>query len=146
MAEDHRAETIYFETDRYFEDVDLFNCTCVVEYVNAGGEARLYPVTLKDIDSLKETGRMLLAWNIGNEATAYSGTLRFSLIFYRIDEDNHSFLYALHTLPAEGNILNGMEYTPDQEKEKDDYYSISETHYASLLSIINQKNVYWVDV
>ena len=49
MAEDHRAETVYFEVDRYFEDVDLFNCTCIIEYINGGGHPRIYPVTLKDL-------------------------------------------------------------------------------------------------
>ena len=31
---DHKAETIYFEIDRYFDDEDLSTHTCVIQFVN----------------------------------------------------------------------------------------------------------------
>ena len=31
---DHKAETIYFEIDRYFDDEDLSTHTCVIQFAN----------------------------------------------------------------------------------------------------------------
>lgn len=146
MEKDHRAETVYFELDRYFEDVDLFNCTCIVEYINAKGQMRIYPVTVKDITSLASQHKMILAWNIGGEATVAAGTITFSLSFYAINPETHSVVYSLQTAPAQGTILYGMDYTQEQEEENDDYYKLSENHFETLLAMINQKNVYWNDV
>lgn len=162
LAEDHRAEVIYFETDRYFEGVDLMRCSCIVEYINAGNEPRIYPVTLRSLrKELDETGyqtveRMLFAWNIGNEATLYDGTIQFAVTFFQIAYDideithmpiNHTICYALHTKPAFGRIESGLKYKDDeQELERDEYYTIQNTHYVTLVDMINQKNVYWNDL
>ena len=153
MAEDHRAETVYFEVDRYFEDVDLFNCTCIIEYINGGGHPRIYPVTLKDLyKDMAGRDKMILAWNIGNEATLFKGEIQFSLTFYKTsntynDQDGTvttEIIYALHTTPATGTILFGMEYSDLQEIERSEVYSVS--NYEALLALINQKLVYWNDL
>lgn len=155
MTEDHRATTVYFEVARYFEDVDLFNCTCIVEYINGGGHPRVYPVTLKDlIKGQDENGRiidkMVLAWNVGSEATLYAGDIKFCLTFYKVayDEvDNHcDVIYALHTTEATGYIMPGMDYSDEQEKELQDIYMMQSEYYNSLVAMINQKNVYWNDL
>lgn len=80
---DHRAEVIYLEVDRYYEDVDLLQCTIIIEYINANNDARIYPISLIDTES--KPGKMILAWNIGNAATAYAGIITFSLVFYKIN-------------------------------------------------------------
>lgn len=163
LAEDHRAEVIYFETDRYFEGVDLMKCSCIVEYINAGNEPRIYPVTLRSLrKELDETGyktmeRMLFAWNIGNEATLYDGTIQFAITFFQIAYDideatkmpiNHTICYALHTKPAFSRIESGLKYKDEEEQkmERDEYYTIQNTHYITLVDMINQKNVYWHDL
>ena len=46
---DHRAETIYFKVGRYYDNIDLANMTCVVQYINAKGEGRVYPVPFYDV-------------------------------------------------------------------------------------------------
>ena len=153
LREDHRAETVYFEVDRYFEDVDLNNCSCVVQYINLGApkgvkpKLRIYPITLKDLETKKRFGKMILAWNIGGEATEYSGNLMFSLIFYKVNEIGDRFLYSLHTMPAQGYVLHGMDYSEDQKIESDYYYTLADqNNYESLFALINQKNVYWNDL
>lgn len=151
IEEDHRAETVYFKVDRYYEDVDLNNCSCVVQYMNLGapeGQAKLrfYPVTLKDTETFQDEGKMVVAWNLGGEATEYSGTLLFSLIFYKVNDAGDKFLYALHTVPAQGTVLQGMERTKDQELENEVYYDISMQHYNSLKSLIDNKNVFWTNL
>lgn len=156
LRKDQRATTVYFEVDRYFEDVDLQNCTCVVQYMNMGApqgfaKLRMYPITLRDTESLEKEGKMILAWCLGNEATEYSGDLIFSLIFYSINDTGTAFKYALHTLPAVGIILPGMVYTDQQEQQQDQFLEVElseakENNYITLLEMIRNKNVLWIDV
>ena len=144
MEQDHRAENLFILIDRYYEDVDLFNTTCVVEYINALGQARIYPITLYDIDSLRKDGKMIMAWSLGNEATAAAGTIHFALHFYTLNLETSSYNYSLRTKFQNGNILyGGMELTNDQQVEKDEYYSIDPTDYATLVAMVNQKRTYW---
>ena len=46
---DHKAETIFFLVDRFYDGVDLATTTCVVQYINANGEGRIYPVPFYDV-------------------------------------------------------------------------------------------------
>lgn len=169
VSKDHRSEIIYFEVDRYYEDIDLFYCTTVVEYLNArpselgGPQPRLYPITIKDIWQVEDekgniNDKIILAWNIGSEATQYSGTIEFAIWFYKVNTEAkiistetgekkvNDLIYSLHTLPVKGNILYGMEYSPELQQEQDDMYTIEQDHFAALLSMIEQKNSYWNDL
>ena len=159
VATDHRSQTIYFEVDRYFEDVDLFNCTCIIEYINAGNHPRLYPVTLKTLyNKLEEDGtfspKMILAWNIGSEATIYPGIIKFAFNFYKtiydVDEYlrpiNCKIIYSLNTKPAVGTIVAPLEYTDELLAEQEDIYTLEPDIYQNLVAMINQKNVYWNDL
>ena len=48
LEKDHRAETIFFEVDRYFGSVDLAQTTCIIQYQNNKKESRIYPVPYYD--------------------------------------------------------------------------------------------------
>lgn len=48
MEKDHRAETIFFEVDRFFGPVDLALTTCIIQYQNNKKESRIYPVPYYD--------------------------------------------------------------------------------------------------
>lgn len=148
ISGDHRAQTVYFRVNRYFEDVDLATITCAVEYINPANQLRLYPITLKDIDTLSNTKEMILAWNLGSEATREGGTLQFSLHFFRINHETKTLAYSLHTLPCKATIVEGMDAQVDdkQQAESDDYYYIQSENFMTLVDMINQKNVYWNNV
>lgn len=49
VAKDHHAETIYFECNRYFDNVDLTKTTGVVQYVNASNEGGIYVIPFYDV-------------------------------------------------------------------------------------------------
>lgn len=154
---DHRSVNLYFRVDRYFEDIDLMNCTCIIEYINANNEARIYPVTLKD--HLTEPGKILFAWSLGNELTRVPGTIQFAIQFYKMDTnvskienenripETAKIIYSLKTLPATGKILDTLSYNIDQEVEKETYYS----EYASntpefIFDIIEKSKIHWNDL
>lgn len=144
IEKDHRAENLFFLVDRYYEDVDLFQTSCVVEYINAAGQARVYPITLYDKDSLKREGKMIMTWCISGDATAAAGPLQFALRFYKIDTEKKIFIYNLHTKSATGIIEHGMQIDDEMENEKEEHYSSID--YETLIAMINQKNVYWNDL
>lgn len=49
VRKDHAAETVYFLVDRYYDNMDLSRTSCVIQYKNAAGEERFFPVPFYDI-------------------------------------------------------------------------------------------------
>lgn len=49
VEKDHIAETIYFLCDRIYCGMDLANTSCLIQYVNADGEERYFPVPFYDV-------------------------------------------------------------------------------------------------
>ena len=145
MQRDHYAEHILFKVNRYFEDLDLFYSTIVVEYQNISEPKAvpgLFPVMLKDIDS--EPGFMYLAWCINNDATQYAGDLKFAVRFYNVNTQERKFIYNLSTLPAIGEILYGMEET---DWDDPNHGKVTPTQFELLLDRIeDNKYQYWTDV
>ena len=136
MSKDHRAKTLYFEVDRYFEDVDLAKLTCCVEYITPKDEKnkveskyRLYPITLKSIIKTAEGEKLLLAWNLGSEATSQAGVLSFALHFFQINFETNSLAYSLYTKSCHGNILGGLEIEADPDIEDERYNQVSPLDY-----------------
>ena len=108
---DHKAETIYFEIDRYFDDEDLSTHTCVIQFVNKNPKTLdcnegLYPVTTMDVNSID--GKIIFGWNIMNDATQIAGDIHFSIRFYSIDSNN-KFTYNFNTLTANSIILDTLD-------------------------------------
>lgn len=108
---DHKAETIYFEIDRYFDEVDLSKHTCVIQFINKNSKTLqynegLYPVTTMDVNSLD--GKIIFGWNIMNDATQIAGDIHFSIRFYSIDSNN-KFTYNFNTLTAHSIILDTLD-------------------------------------
>ena len=108
---DHKAETIYFEIDRYFDDEDLSTHTCVIQFVNKNPKTLecnegLYPVTTMDINSID--GKIIFGWNIMNDVTQIAGDIHFSIRFYSIDSNN-KFTYNFNTLTANSIILDTLD-------------------------------------
>lgn len=113
---DHKAETIYFEIDRYFDDIDLSQHTCVIQFINKGSSGAsegTFPVSTMDIDSVE--GKIIFGWEIGNDATQLVGDVAFSIRFYSIDDDGN-FTYNFNTLPAHSNILETLNVSHNTEK------------------------------
>lgn len=123
---DHQAETVYFEIDRYFDDVDLSQHTCIVQFVNKDEYGNVsdghYRIPIMDIETVD--GKIIFGWKIENPATKYAGTIDFSVRFYSItgEGDEAKFLYNLNTIPSRSKILDtlqvhGTEYSHPSEFE-----------------------------
>lgn len=118
VAKDHRAETVYFLVDRYYEYKDLAQTSCTVEFINAAGEGGFYPVPFYDISSypnyidendIAHQAKMLVPWCIEGDVTKVAGNVQFVLRFYQLDDANDKFIYNIRTQVATGVVLNGMD-------------------------------------
>lgn len=85
---DHNAETIFFEVDRYFENVDLAEMTCILSYINANPNKKengfIYHPPF--IDIITKPGKIIIPWFIEGPATLYGGDITFAIQFYHLSK------------------------------------------------------------
>lgn len=106
VTKDHNAETVFFEIDRYFDDVDLFNKTIAIQYINAAGKQYVIGPTSKNLE--EGTGKIVFGWTLSEDALAQSGKIRFSVRIYSIDEDTKVMNYNLGTKTASVTVAEGL--------------------------------------
>lgn len=149
VEKDHKSETIYFIVDRYIDYVDLANTCCIISYINAKKESRVYMVPFYDIYTYAKEKKMLIPWCLDASVAAAAGVVQFQFQFYRIGETVNEdgiaekvFTYSLNTLPATSKVLEGMEI-----KELDSDYLLSAGQFEILQDRIDKiedfRDVYW---
>lgn len=144
VAGEHMAETIYFEVDRYFDDVDLTTTNIIIEYVNDDGDARIFPAVLQDWTT--NPGHIRFAWVPGNEATKTAGSLKFAVRFYSVDQTERIFTYNLQTRPYEATVIAGMSDKDGNPVDAFEDYDYSADVLAALTQQINDYRARWVNV
>lgn len=106
---DHMAETIYFNSPRYFDGNDLSEHKCIIRYINAGGEYGEDEVVNVEIG----TDNIKFGWAIDNYVTRYQGNVSFTVQFETKEQ------YQWQTTPATVNILAGINVS-EAITDKDD--------------------------
>lgn len=114
---DNLAETIYFRIARYFDTTDLYNQKIAIRYELPNGSKRIAEPWTSIID--ENTGDIIFGWPLGEEATAYTGTLKFAVQFYYINNENVKE-YSFNTLAADLNIKKGINIDDNSQFEEDD--------------------------
>lgn len=120
VAKDHRAETVYFLVDRYYEYKDLATTSCMIEFINAEGKGGFYPVPFYDITSypryfsgddenIVHEAKMIIPWCIEGDVTAAAGPVQFVVRFYNLDETNTTFVYNIRTKVATAEVLGTLD-------------------------------------
>ena len=148
---DHNAEIIYFRCPRYFENMDLASTICIIEYLNADGEAGLYWVPYYNVDVYEDndeslTPLMLIPWAIQGLVTASSGTVTFTVRFYQLDAIRKNFIFNMSMQPARGEVLHGIDLSDkDLEKFKLDTTVVHQI-YADLALVQSNATTMWKDV
>ena len=107
VATDHRAETVFFSVNRYFDNVDLSTMSCIIQFINAAGESGIYVVPFYDIS--RGDDNMIIPWVIEGAVTAKAGSVVYSVQFFRVSESSSKYSYNLNTLPATSKILNNLQ-------------------------------------
>lgn len=116
IEKDHMAETIYFTVDRYYDNIDLLETTCIVQYINANKEARIYAVPFFDVTTFE--GKILFPWCIEGEATKAAGNVQYSFKFYHTfkgENDEVLFDFNLNTMAATSRVLTGLDVANKDE-------------------------------
>lgn len=127
---DDLAETLYFETDRYFDNVDLNDMTIAI-VVNTGKEKYLVPTSVRDITS--RPAKIIFGWPISKEITENSTTLEFAVRFYTFNE-KQQLAYNLSTQTTKLIVKPGLNYKAD---EVNDLSTVS-NRVANLLKNYNK--------
>lgn len=147
---DHAAEIIYFEVNRYFDTIDLTNMMCVIQYINADNEKRIYPVPYYDVITHKD--KIIFPWVLNYSATKKSGEINYMITFYKIEKNTNNLLYNLNTLPSKIQVYSKLNL--DSIVKEDDYYVIDDSQVvqqiwerlARLEGFVgeNGMDVYWL--
>jgi hypothetical protein len=94
MATDHRAGTVWFKVDRFYDDVDLFGATCWIQYRNALGEDYV-AVALPKVIRESDHDMLYIPWPICSPATKAAGDITFSFRFFKIGESKKVLFFIL---------------------------------------------------
>jgi hypothetical protein len=139
-----------FEDNRKYVDyIDLSTMCCMISYVNAKNESRVYQVPFYDIYTYAAQGKILVPWCLDATVAATAGVVQFSIQFYRVGEIINSdglaekvLNYSLNTLPARSVVLEGMEVG-----EVDSSYLLTASQFQILSDAIQKidalNDIYW---
>jgi hypothetical protein len=158
VEEDHNAEIIWFKTDRFYDNIDLYDSTCWIQYINANNEEYFYAAPI--IIGAQEFGneQILIPWAISKEVAKATGIISFSFQFFKLSEDKNRFLYVLNTQVAKSKILAGLRVDPmafltDGEKEETDVLPEREwlaneitKLYDAYSTLSGDYKLYWIDL
>ena len=120
VEEDHNSEIIWFKTDRFYDNIDLYNGTCWIQYKNADLEEYFYAAPL--MVGVEEHGseKLLIPWAISKEVAKKTGVIQFSFQFFKLSEDGVRFHYILNTQIAKSKILAGLRVDPSAFLDDED--------------------------
>lgn len=161
VQKDHNAETLYFIVDRYYDNVDLATMSCIVQYQNASknkaSSGYIYAVPRYYLIAPEGEQKLIFPWVIEGPATAYSGTVTFSVRFYRISGEYHpdteqstlEYEYLLNTLSAKSKVLEGMDVLETSEN-----YTYNPSVFAEIYQRMNKietdymekRTLYWIQL
>ena len=148
---DHEAEYVFFQIDRYYDNIDLADAIGVILFKNAKNEEYYQIIPYYDIYSIE--GKIIFPWVIQAPAALYGGTVSFSVKFFKINPTSKKLVYELNTLIAKTKVLVGWANTtgnyhtyntlaPDSIiLDNDTLEKIN-----MLLSLDGQMKIHWIDV
>lgn len=86
---DHYAEYIYFEIDRYFENIDFGSpsITAVVEFVDANQQKHFTKAWIKYTD--EKSSKVLIGWPITQDVTSKAGPIKFSVRLFELEGNSY---------------------------------------------------------
>ena len=104
VVADDNAEMVNIRIPRYFDGCDLSTRRCTISYNNALKERGVYTVNEIKI----ENDSLLLSWYISKFVTKKSGKIYF-VVEFKKDMDERGRSYSWSTLPAELNVMAGLD-------------------------------------
>lgn len=86
---DQYAEYIYFEIDRYFENIDFGSpsITAVVEFVDANQQKHFTKAWIKYTD--EKSSKVTIGWPITQDVTSKAGSIKFSVRLFELEGNSY---------------------------------------------------------
>lgn len=86
---DHYAEYIYFEIDRYFENIDFGSpsITAVVEFVDANQQKHFTKAWIKYTN--EKSSKVTIGWPITQDVTSKAGSIKFSVRLFELEGNSY---------------------------------------------------------
>lgn len=129
MKGDHKAETVWFTLDRYFDGQDLADVSkkWAVQFINAKNEELLVPITYRYLSmqnlgpdnkpvapdaTLKDETTLKLGWEITHDITKEAGKVQFSLRCFTVE--NNDIVYNLGTEMVSATIGNTLMISDEE--------------------------------
>lgn len=86
---DHYAEYIYFEIDRYFENIDFGSpsITAVVEFIDANQQKHFTKAWIKYTN--EKSSKVIIGWPITQDVTSKAGSIKFSVRLFELDGNSY---------------------------------------------------------
>ena len=110
---DEIAEILYFSIDRYFDAMDLADMDIIVQWKHEKDEDHVSNLSATYKKSLTlQPGKIVFGWPITSEVTERSGNIKFSIRFYRRNEN--TLEYSFSTLTATIKIQSGLDFELDK--------------------------------
>lgn len=116
VTNDNLCEIATFTMDRYFDYVDLANpkVKIIVQWKTSNGKQGLTKITLIDLETFFDEGKIRFGWPITKDITEVAGTVQFSVQFF-ITGENDEKIHILNTLPETLVIKQGLEFNKETE-------------------------------
>lgn len=102
---DTRAEIVFFESDRFFDQVDLKSANCWVQWVNTSTQAKGNSQSVY-MDATEE--KLLFGWVITEEMTGGAGNIEFAVRWFTTDEKGN-ISYSVSTQKATCSIKSSLD-------------------------------------
>lgn len=102
---DTRAEIVFFESDRFFDQVDLKSANCWIQWVNTSTQAKGNSQSVY-MDATEE--KLLFGWVITEEMTSGAGNIEFAVRWFTTDE-NGNISYSVSTQKATCSIKSSLD-------------------------------------
>lgn len=147
FKDDQKAETFFFEIDRFYEHIDLALTTCVIQYKTEDGKEWVYPVPFYDTVSGRDEGKMYIPWQVSNLATESIGSITYNLRFYVVDFDKQIVVFNLTTQSATSKILETLTVDLHYPKAEDIYPASEIEELLNRISLLEgQYKMYWLEM
>lgn len=148
ITEEHNAEVIWFSVDRFYDDIDLFQSTCFIQYKNALGEPFYFATSL--IHYCEEEGKekLMIPWLITKDITKKAGSIEYSFRFFatkKNERDEIVFSYILNTLPTTSQVYSSMNMNKIESVQLEDRIADRLSNLEHQIEQLNKSyEIYWV--
>ena len=123
VTEDHEAEIVFFEMDRFYDKKDMTHTTCVISYITPDGVSHVYAVPCMDIVTKRVENKVIIPWVIESAVTWVAGPVKFSFKFFELNPGTLEYTYQLNTLTSVTKVGSAVQlrYVKASDRAAQDY-------------------------